>query len=233
MQWLDEPSLRALTFAVRRCRAPYALVLTLREGHDLPLRGVVGAEQAGEIMRLEGLQLAPLHQILAQSGHVLDRPALQRIVAMSEGNPLFARELARATTGELLSLPSDLGAGMRSRLLGLSTPARAALLVASATADPRATTLREAGVDHPARDLAEAEADGIVSWHGDRLNFAHPLWREVAYRAASPPERRAVHARLSGTTLDVEERARHLALTARTWNQALLRHWRTPRPALD
>jgi DNA-binding CsgD family transcriptional regulator len=214
VQWLDEPSLRALTYAIRRCRAPYALVLTLREGHDLPLRGVLGFEQVGEIMRLEGLHLAPLHQFLARSGHVLDLPAIRRIAAVSRGNPLFARELARASTGKGLSLPSDLSAGMRSRLLVLSTPARAALLVASAIAEPRAATLREAGVDHPATDLAEAEAEGIVSWHGDHLIFGHPLWREIAYQAASPQDRRAVHSRLSETTLDVEERARHLALSS-------------------
>ena len=71
-------------------------------------------------------------------------------------------------------------------------------------------------------DLAEAEAEGIVSWHGDHLVFAHPLWREIAYRAASAQERRAVHSRLSESTLDVEERARHLALSSPLLDPATL-----------
>jgi hypothetical protein len=99
---------------------------------------------------------------------------------------------------------------------------RRALLVASALADPSAATLRQAGVDRPEAVLAAAEEDGIVSWHGSRLTFTHPMWREIAYRTGSAGQRRAVHARLGGVTTDAEERARHLALSSPDLEDATL-----------
>ena len=36
LQWLDESTVRALAFALRRCRGRYALATTLRAGFDLP-----------------------------------------------------------------------------------------------------------------------------------------------------------------------------------------------------
>jgi DNA-binding CsgD family transcriptional regulator/tetratricopeptide (TPR) repeat protein len=212
IQWWDEPSLRALTFAVRRCRVPYALIFTLREGHELPLEGLAGPGHDTDVMRLEGLTLVALHEYLVRSGHVLDRPTVRRILAMSRGNPLFARELARDPSAP--AQPSDISTGMRSRLRQLAKPGRRALMVASAVADPTAGLLLEAGVSDPVGVLAEAEAADIVTWHGEHLAFTHPMWREVVYRGASAQRRRSVHTRLSETTLDVEERARHLVLSS-------------------
>jgi DNA-binding CsgD family transcriptional regulator len=217
VQWLDEPSLRALIFAVRRCRAPYALVVTLRDGYDSPFAGLAGAGEDGSALRLQGLALAPLHELLGRSGQVFDRPTMQRLLAVSHGNPLFARELARSLTGDGTAgspLPSHLSTAMRSRYLGLPGPTRIALLMCSALADPTAATLQRAGVDDAAGALADAEAHGIVTWRGDRAGFSHPMWREVIYRAAGPHERRTVHSRLSEAVPDVEERARHLALSS-------------------
>ena len=217
VQWLDEPSLRALIFAVRRCRAPYALVVTLRDGYDPPFAGLVGAGEDGSTLRLEGLALAPLHELLGRSGQVFDRPTMKHLLAVSHGNPLFARELARSLTGDgKVGCPAALPPEhrMRSRYLGLPDPTRIALLMCSALADPTAATLQRAGVDDAAGVLADAEAHGIVTWRGDRVAFSHPMWREVVYRAAGPHERRTVHSRLSEAVLDVEERARHLALSS-------------------
>ena len=168
-------------------------------------------------LALEGLALAPLHDLLGRSGQVLRPADAQHLLAVSHGNPLFARELARSlTTDDTVGspLPSHLSTGMRSRYLGLPEPTRVALLMCSALADPTAATLQRAGVDDAAGVLVDAEAQGIVTWLGDRVGFSHPMWREVIYRAAAPDERRAVHSRLSAAMLDVEERARHLALSS-------------------
>ena len=220
LQWLDEPSLRALSFAVRRCHAAHALIVTVRQGHEPPTRDLVGTEWEGDLLQITGLGLAPLHELLGRGGHVLNRPEMQHVLDVSRGNPLFARELARGMKDIGAAQPSDLGSELRSRYLGLPIGVRRSLLVASALADPTAATLWQAGIESPETALTAAEDDGIVSWHGGRLEFAHPMWREIAYGSASARERRAAHARLSEVTADLEERAWHLALSTPVLEEA-------------
>ncbi len=47
---------------------------------------------------------------------------------------------------------------------------------------------------------------------GNGIRFSHPLLASVHYQAASPGHRRTLHRRLAHAVVDVEERARHLAL---------------------
>src|SRR5258705_2270636 len=61
-----------------------------------------------------------------------------------------------------------------------------------------------------------AEADGLLVT-GARVMFRHPLVRWAVYRAASPPQRRAVHQALAQATdpaADPDRRAWHLAQAA-------------------
>ena len=67
-----------------------------------------------------------------------------------------------------------------------------------------------------ARAHAPAEAAGLIEL-GARVRFRHPLVRSAAYRAAEPPDRRAVHRALADTTdpdADPDRRAWHRAHAA-------------------
>jgi DNA-binding CsgD family transcriptional regulator len=64
------------------------------------------------------------------------------------------------------------------------------------------------------RRLQRAIDAGLVRVTGSNVRFTHPLYRSVLYANASRARRHAVHRRLAELTGDLEERARHLALSA-------------------
>ena len=68
--------------------------------------------------------------------------------------------------------------------------------------------------------LVEAEEAGLLTTERDRIRFTHPLLASVVYRSASPERRRRLHERLASVVADEEERARHLALSATTPDEA-------------
>ncbi len=215
--WLDESSARALAFALRRCRNAFGLITTMRDGLELRLPDLVtptgGAHDHS--IQVRGLALAPLHELLAQQVGPINRPTMQHIAAVSRGNPLFAQELARRLRHpDGKPLPSALSTGMHLRIDALPAATRDALLICSAVRLKAAPVMNRAGVPDAASTLAPAENSGIITWSGGQIRFTHPMWREIVYQMASPVERRDAHRRLSMTVDDVEERARHLALSS-------------------
>ncbi|GIG21103.1 LuxR family transcriptional regulator [Cellulomonas chitinilytica] len=215
-QWLDEPTIRALTYAVRRCVERLVLVATVRDGFDDPLRDVVPDPRAVTSIALGGLGRPELRSLLADRLDASVDPAVvRRIEATSRGNPLFALELARTLDPDGRSrtaFPSALTVSMRSTFAGQPERTRDVLLTCSALAAPTAAVLARAGIVDAGTVLVPAERAGMVRWRGDRLEFAHPMWREVVYGSADPASLRAVHRRLAVAAADVEERARHSAL---------------------
>ena len=140
---------------------------------------------------------------------------MEHIAAVSRGNPLFAQELAlRIRNPGNEPMPSTLTAGMSARYLALPAETRDVLLLCSATANPTAELLSRAGAPSAVAALTAAEGSGVVAWHGNRLLFSHPMWREVITRTAEPDAVRAAHLRLSRAVPDIEERARHLVLSS-------------------
>ncbi|QFY09111.1 AAA family ATPase [Nonomuraea phyllanthi] len=218
-QWLDEASARAVAFAARRLDAEgIAVVLSMRAVGEafagLPQLVVegLGHEDARELLRLA-----------APGG--LDRRVRDQLIAEARGNPLALRELPRALspaqvaggfafTGSM-PLQSRIEQSLVAQLEPLPGSARLLLLLAAAdpTGDPgllwRASTALGLGPED--FDAAEA-ADALVV--GTRVGFRHPLVRSAVYRAASPEERRRVHAALAGVTSaeqDPDRRAWHRA----------------------
>ncbi|MEX0817837.1 MAG: AAA family ATPase [Gaiellales bacterium] len=217
VQWLDAPSLAVLEYAARRLRdEPVALLLTRRlVGGDAPLT----LERAlGERLRrvaVGPLSLGSLHRLLRERLEVtLPRPLLRRIHELSDGNPFFALELARAQASEPGSqLPETLGTLVRDRLVALPAATQYALAVAAALAQP--TVELVAGVAKGEVDaLGAAEEAHVIELRGGGVQFAHPLLASGAYLGMEAPERRAIHARLAELVRDPEEGARHLALAA-------------------
>ena len=106
LQWVDAPSLRALTYAFRRLEdAPVGLVASVRVGFDLELTRL--AERDGssldriEIGGLGKRQLARI--VFERTGRTLSPPQVQSLARLSGGSPYYALEIA--ATGDLEHVP--------------------------------------------------------------------------------------------------------------------------------
>lgn len=216
-QWLDEASVRAITFAARRLDVEgIALVLVMRTVGDafahLPRLDVRGLDDddARELLRLS----AP---------DIMDRRVRDQLIAEARGNPLALRELPRvlARTGETggpgpgSTLASRIEQSLIAQLATLPHPTRTMLVLAAAepTGDPELLWRASAALGLALEDLDPAlEADALTV--GTRVRFRHPLVRSAIYGAAPPEQRRAVHAALADAIAverDPDRRAWHRA----------------------
>ncbi|WP_225814603.1 AAA family ATPase [Streptomyces spinosus] len=217
-QWLDQASARALAFAARRLDAEgIALVVAMRQADDVfaglshMLVEGLGHEDACELLRL------------AVPGG-LDRRIRDQLIAEARGNPLALRELPRvgparvaggfALTGSL-PLEDRIEQSLIVQLTPLPASARLLLLLAAAepTGDP-GLLWRASAVLGLGPEAFEAAKDAEAFVVGTRVAFRHPLVRSAVYRAASPGERRRVHAALAEVTSaehDPDRRAWHRA----------------------
>ena len=227
VQWLDAPSARVLAFVVRRMGdAPIRTLVALRVGSG---GDPLALGRAGPAPSLHRVSIGPLREeamtrlLRARTGGDLTRPILLRLHRISEGNPFFALEIARALTGqgirptpgEPLPVPEDLQALLGIRLAALPSSAADGLLVVAAAARPtESLVVAAAGSSRASSGITRAEEAGILQRAGGRIGFTHPLLGSTVYAAATPQARRSVHRRLADLVVDPEERARHLALAA-------------------
>jgi DNA-binding CsgD family transcriptional regulator len=228
VQWLDVPSARVLAFVVRRLEdVPIRILAALRLGSG---GDPLGLGQTGPAPSLHRVPIGPLREeamtrlLRARTGGDLVHPVLLRLHRISGGNPLFALEIARALTGqgirpapgEPLPVPGDLQQLLAVRLAALPSSAADGLLVVAAAARPTEDLVVAAAArrDRAPAGLRRAEAAGILERADGRIGFTHPLLGSTVYAAATPHARRRVHRRLADLVVDLEERARHLALAA-------------------
>ena len=218
-QWMDRASAQALAFVGRRLGAEsVGLLVAARVPADelmgLPALVVEGLGDADARALLDTALRGPL-----------DEQVRDRIVAETRGNPLALLELPRGLTPAELAggfgLPDTLPFSgrieetFRRRLVPLPPDTHRLLLVAAAEplGEP-AHVWRAAERLGIGRAAAEpAAAAGLLKF-GVRVAFRHPVVRSVVYRAASPPERRAVHGALAEATdpgVDPDRRAWHRA----------------------
>ena len=194
LQWLDEPSVEALRFAVRRLGAEgVAVLLGQRTTADL-VPGVEALDLGALADEDARALLGPLPEAVAR-----------RIVDTAAGNPLALREIPALLSRDELEgrapiegpLPpgSTLERVLARRLANLPGETRRALVVAAAAAvrrgDVVVRALGAAGLDVAA--LEPAEAAGIVELGPGHVAFSHPLLRAVAYHGSAPAVRQAAH----------------------------------------
>jgi DNA-binding CsgD family transcriptional regulator len=227
LQWLDEPSARALGFAARRLGgSPVWLVATRRhEGAAAPrrLEEALGPDLVHRI-ELGPMDLGALGLMLRERlGLALPRARLRAVLERSGGNPLHALELGRLVLsgaslapGEAARVPETLGGLVAERVRGLDGRTRRALLEVAALSRPAMELLVTTG-----DELEPAVAAGLVERSGDAVRFSHPLYASAIYTAATARERRAVHRELAGRITDPAERGLHLALAAAGPDDAL------------
>jgi DNA-binding CsgD family transcriptional regulator len=221
VQWLDRSSAQVLAFVARRLVAE-SVVMVFAERDSSGLKELAGLPE----LQLRGLPEASAREVLASViAAPLDEPVRARILAETRGNPLALLELPRESTAEGLaggfglpgdgSLPGRIEASFHRRVQQLPAETRRLLLLAAAdpTGEPAllVRAAKEFGV--PIRELAPAEADGLLE-RGVQVTFRHPLLRSAVYRAAASGERRAAHQALADATdleLDPDRRAWHRA----------------------
>ncbi|HSR87035.1 MAG TPA: AAA family ATPase [Streptosporangiaceae bacterium] len=223
--WLDQATMHALAFALRRLAAdPIACVLTAQPGDDVVLAGLRTHNLAG----LDAMDAALLIEDVA--GTSPGRGVGARLCAETGGNPLALHELAVGLPAEQLHgpgksatghLPLDPGAEVRQRYgdrLGTLEPAlRITLLVAAAAGRCDAQAVLAAAVRAGgSASLADAEDERLVRLTSGSVEFVHPLVRLVAYHSATPSQRRAAHRALADVLagVDDERAALHLAHAA-------------------
>jgi DNA-binding CsgD family transcriptional regulator len=226
LQWLDPPSLFALAFVTGRLRREtVGFLLALRsepyERPTLELERRLGEKRVRRI-RLGPLSLGALHRLLQTRLAVgLSRPTLQRVHETSGGNPFFALELGRALhergsevpAGEPLPVPGELRELLRARLATVPTDLEEALLFAAAMPQPTVGLVAEGLEADALRSLRRGVESGLIELDGERIRFTHPLFASVLYSGIDSDRRREIHGRLATIVPDLEERARHLALS--------------------
>jgi DNA-binding CsgD family transcriptional regulator len=228
VQWLDAPSARVLAFALRRLiDERIGVVVSLRLGSGstsdpLKLERTMSNVARVHVGPMDEDALGRLLRERLGEGLDLPRPVLVRLHRVSNGNPLFALEIAgamvrtgvRPEPGQPLPVPEDLQQLLSARLATLPVSAHLPLLAIAATSQPTIElVLAVVGSDGDAQaGFAQAEATGIVERADGRDRFTHPLLGSSGYVNAPLRERRDVHARLAELVGDPEERARHLAL---------------------
>jgi DNA-binding CsgD family transcriptional regulator len=221
VQWLDPASEGPLSYALRRLEDEPVAVLVGQ-------RRTAGASNPLGLDRLAGytvLDVGPLsvgafgkllHERL---GTAYARPILRRLHETAGGNPFYGIELARSLEGaatplrpgDVLRVPGTLNELVQDRLTSLPGQTLDVLAAASAFSRPTIPVLEAAlEQDVPALLRPAIDAD-VVEIDGDDVRFSHPLFAAAVYERAAP-RRRELHARLAEVVVDLEERARHLAL---------------------
>jgi DNA-binding CsgD family transcriptional regulator len=220
-QWLDHASAQILGFVARRLLAErVALVCAARTGSgDDVLPGLPA-------LAIRGLGDSDARALLLANVHgPLDAAVCDQLIAESHGNPLALLELPRTWRAADLAggfgLPEGQPVASRieqsyvRRLLMLPSDTR--LLVLAAAAEPLGDPVllhgaaEALGIDMAA--AAPAVDAGLLQVRG-RVEFAHPLVRSAAYRAAATDDRYRVHRALANATdaaADPDRRAWHRA----------------------
>lgn len=203
IQWIDEASSSLLHYVARHMDATHGLL-------------IVCAARAGEIednaaasrvvrsldrdRRLRTIQLAALNaaetaDLVRQVDPVLDAA---RIFVESNGNPLFALELARSGAKDGADGVRTIDAVVAGHLAPLTDHVRETLIWAAAHG--RVFTPHDLARAVPVEiaellmALGELERRGLVRPVGnDAYDFTHDLVRQTAYRTLSQPRRTLVH----------------------------------------
>ena len=214
--WLDGATAQALSLALRRST-------------DLPIRVAAATRPTGRSIddwlprrpseRVD-LTLGPMRPdelaavVRRSVGRALDRSAARGVAEVSEGNPLFAIEVARQH-GRVAGQARGSFDELLSRRLGdLPRPTRLALLTAALAGSPTVDVVAAARSSIPEGAIDELEPAvhaGLVSVV-DRIRFAHPLYASAVVAASSDIDVRGAHAGLVDADPGEEVQARHRGL---------------------
>ena len=205
LHWADRSTRDLASALSRTARGRLLIVLTVRTD-DLHRRHPARKALA-EIGRLPGgrrVELGPLDRagiegiIASVTGGPADPALVRSVLERSEGNPLYAEEIAAAGSG---AMPDQLADLFLARVDALPRDARE--LARTASVDGMHLDLESladlAGLDRDELDsrLRELVDANVLRGAGESLEFRHGLLREAVYDDLLPDERTRLHARLA------------------------------------
>ena len=210
LHWADRSTRDFLTFLSRALCRERVIVLGTYRSDEIhrrhPLRPVVAELERSERGRRIELRPFTREELAAQLADILgaepDRLLVDRLLARSEGNPLFVEELLAAGGDGRGELPPTLRDALILRVEALPAPAQELLRVVAAAQRVEHDVLREvSGVE--GRDLREALRESVAHGllvHDDdgRYAFRHALLREAVVDDLLPGEQTELHLALAG-----------------------------------
>jgi len=226
VQWLDEASLEALTFALRRVAdGPLSLLVAARTeaaadpltaGAPPPSRGwrdLLAAMPAAEVIDLAPLDMWQIQNLLPRT---VTAAQAREVARQSRGNPFWAIQVSASLEGAESQVP-PLARALTDRLSRSLSPGAAAALAAVAAAGrigvaEALEVLKD--LTDPAAALDAAVLAGVVVETGDRLSAAHPLIAAAAVELLPPARRAQLYRRLAEVWSNPERYAHFAALAA-------------------
>jgi DNA-binding CsgD family transcriptional regulator len=215
--WLDKASADALLFVARRLDAEgVVLLFAAREGD---VRGFETANVPS--LLLEGRDSVAAATLLSSAAGEVAPSVRERLIEQARGNALVLIELPSALSEaqlagdeplpDALPLTRQVESVFLERVRRLPDVAQRLLLLAAAddAEDAGLVTRASELVGAGPGTLDIAEHAGLISVHGNRLEFRHPLVRSAVYEAASSGERRDAHRALAEALAGHEEQDRH------------------------
>jgi DNA-binding SARP family transcriptional activator len=210
VQWFDEASVALLHFAARALAGSRVIIAcgarTGEAGDNAAVAGLRRALRRGgrlAEMPLDRLDAAAIRDLVGGIDAQVD---VDRVFTESEGNALFALEIARALACGGSALSDTVEELIVDRLSQVDERARA--LVPWAAALGRSFSpevLRVVSGRAPAElvgAMEELERRGVIRTSvsaNSAYDFTHDLIRRAAYRQLSEPRRRIVHLQLART----------------------------------
>jgi DNA-binding CsgD family transcriptional regulator len=208
LQWMDEPSVRALLFALRRLDADrVGAVLAVRSGVALP------ATTEAWLRDIDVLELPPLDvddSIALLAADNISAAVAADLHRLTGGNPLALTETAATLTiwqrrglaapPDAAVLPKSMSHLYGRQLDALPATTRRALVVAAVgtSDDLRLLTLALRSQHLAPADLSAAEDVGLLRLLTDTVPtsyaWKHPLVRAAVLDAAEPSLHRVAHA---------------------------------------
>jgi serine/threonine protein kinase/tetratricopeptide (TPR) repeat protein len=205
--WADAGSLALLGFAARRLMRSRVLVVGAYRSEDAGRGG--GLDAVRKLSECDHHELSGLspHEVrelyLHTAGTMPSESTLDQLVARSEGNPLFVKELSRTSSdGSRLSraLPEAIRESIARRLGNVSKECQDVLACASVlgcafdlamlvylSEQPAASLLDLLGEAESARLITKAPGSGV------RFRFSHALIQEVLYASLKASRRAQLH----------------------------------------
>jgi class 3 adenylate cyclase len=211
LQWAQPMLLDLLDHIADLSRGVPILVLCTARSELLEDRPAWGAGKLNaSTVLLEPLDSASSERLLAQLGDGLDAAARQRVIAASEGNPLFLEEMV-ALAGEpgTVSIPATIQALLAARLETLPEAERELLERGAVEGEVfHRLAIRALASERLAGEVEQRLA-GLVrkelirphpaTFRDDEaFRFRHLLIRDAAYDALPKAERAELHERFAG-----------------------------------